>query len=632
MPVLLKGPTGCGKTRFVEYMAWRSAATLASTRRRRGPRLVTVACHEDLTASDLVGRYLLEGDETRWIDGPLTRAVKAGAICYLDEVVEARKDTTVLIHPLTDHRRILPIEKTRPGRSRRSGLPARHLLQPRLPERAQGPEAQHPPALHRHRVRLPAARRARRRSSPTRAASTRSSPSELAKLGEKVRNLREHGLAEGVSTRLLVYAAQLIDGGIPPRRACHVAIAARLTDDVEVQRAVAEIVDVLLAVTERPPTVRVVHDVQRVLGLFADGIAGRPMHASRSPTTSSAGWPWAAGRCPTAETVRVAAPPTDRRRLPGRRPPPDRLRRVRHARARRGAHETPFASAATRASCGGCSRSSRTCASTPPPAAATRVPAATSTSCSGAHARPPGDAPVERRDALVDACSCTRSARPATSCCAGVPPCPHRAPRRDRSTSPDPLRAADASARGRRSEIGRAGRRGARRSRPTPHVRRRRARRRRPGRPTEPPGRRPHGGDVPRPPSARHGAGATTDRTGSGRSSSCWRPIPGAAARRRTRRRRRGGRPTRLPAADDVRDTRFCYDEWNYHGRRYLPAWCRVLEQRLHGDDRVVHRRRPPAPRACWPAGCADSSRSSARRAGCASTTPTTATSSTSTP
>ncbi|MEK7215251.1 MAG: AAA family ATPase, partial [Chloroflexota bacterium] len=119
IPVLLKGPTGCGKTRFVEHMAWRigqrpvagRAAGRAGQEHPDGRPLVTVACHEDLTASDLVGRYLLEGDSTRWIDGPLTRAVRSGAICYLDEVVEARKDTTVLIHPLTDHRRILPIEK-----------------------------------------------------------------------------------------------------------------------------------------------------------------------------------------------------------------------------------------------------------------------------------------------------------------------------------------------------------------------------------------------------------------------------------------------------------------------------------------------------------------------------------------
>lgn len=101
LPVLLKGPTGCGKTRFIEHMAWRLS---------RG--LTTVACHEDLTATDLVGRYLLSGDETVWMDGPLTRAVRGGSICYLDEIVEARKDTTVIIHALTDHRRVLPIDKT----------------------------------------------------------------------------------------------------------------------------------------------------------------------------------------------------------------------------------------------------------------------------------------------------------------------------------------------------------------------------------------------------------------------------------------------------------------------------------------------------------------------------------------
>ncbi len=118
IPVLMKGPTGCGKTRFIEYMTYKLRRPLTIVRKvtdenssQGGLPLVTVACHEDLTASDLVGRYLLEGDSTRWIDGPLTRAVKAGGICYLDEVVEARKDTTVLIHPLTDHRRILPIEK-----------------------------------------------------------------------------------------------------------------------------------------------------------------------------------------------------------------------------------------------------------------------------------------------------------------------------------------------------------------------------------------------------------------------------------------------------------------------------------------------------------------------------------------
>ncbi|MEC7555047.1 MAG: AAA family ATPase, partial [Pseudomonadota bacterium] len=109
LPVLLKGPTGCGKTRFVEHMTWLLAQDKTSA---ADQPLITVSCHEDLTATDMVGRYLLKGDETIWSDGPLTRAVRSGAVCYLDEIVEARKDTTVLIHSLTDHRRILPIDKT----------------------------------------------------------------------------------------------------------------------------------------------------------------------------------------------------------------------------------------------------------------------------------------------------------------------------------------------------------------------------------------------------------------------------------------------------------------------------------------------------------------------------------------
>src|SRR5579885_3401720 len=132
LPVMLKGPTGCGKTRFVEHMAWRLSRPL-----------ITVACHEDLSATDLVGRFLLEGEETVWHDGPLTAAVRGGAICYLDEVVEARKDTVVIIHPLTDHRR---------------RLHARRQLQPRLPIHPQRPQAVNAPALRRDGVRLPARR------------------------------------------------------------------------------------------------------------------------------------------------------------------------------------------------------------------------------------------------------------------------------------------------------------------------------------------------------------------------------------------------------------------------------------------------------------------------------------------
>ena len=245
LPVLLKGPTGCGKTRFVEHMAWRLFRQADSPRRALETPLITVACHEDLTATDLVGRYLLSGDATVWMDGPLTRAVRSGAICYLDEVVEARKDTTVVIHSLTDHRRVLPIEKTgelldahrdfllvisyNPGYQS-----VQKDLKPSTRQRFVSLEFDYPAVeveatiiAHESGVDPDFAQR-------------------LASIGDKVRNLREHGFEEGVSTRLLVYAAQLVVAGIAPRRACDVAIARAVTDDAEVQRAVADIVDVLL--------------------------------------------------------------------------------------------------------------------------------------------------------------------------------------------------------------------------------------------------------------------------------------------------------------------------------------------------------------------------------------------------
>ncbi|HEX5480020.1 MAG TPA: CbbQ/NirQ/NorQ/GpvN family protein [Dehalococcoidia bacterium] len=249
IPVLLKGPTGCGKTRFVEYMAWRLGRPLtiikggkddAKAERTEALPLVTVACHEDLTASDLVGRYLLEGDETRWIDGPLTRAVKAGAICYLDEVVEARKDTTVLIHPLTDHRRVLPIEKRGQIVEAREGFllvisynpgyqSALKDLKHSTRQRFISLEFTHP------RKELEAKIIAHE------SGVNEETASDLAKLGEKVRNLREHGLSEGVSTRLLVYTGKLIQKGIPPRRACQVGVVWALTDDQDVQRSIEEV-------------------------------------------------------------------------------------------------------------------------------------------------------------------------------------------------------------------------------------------------------------------------------------------------------------------------------------------------------------------------------------------------------
>jgi nitric oxide reductase NorQ protein len=249
IPVLLKGPTGCGKTRFIEYMAWKLGrpltiirdATDGGTSKAHGLPLVTVACHEDLTASDLVGRYLLEGDTTRWLDGPLTRAVKVGAICYLDEVVEARKDTTVLIHPLTDHRRILPIEKRGQIVEARGGFllvisynpgyqSALKDLKHSTRQRFISIEFDHPPREKEARI-------VAHESGVEEGTAT-----DLAKLAEKVRNLKEHGLSEGVSTRLLIYAGQLIQKGIPARRACQVAVVWALTDDAEVQRSIEEVV------------------------------------------------------------------------------------------------------------------------------------------------------------------------------------------------------------------------------------------------------------------------------------------------------------------------------------------------------------------------------------------------------
>jgi nitric oxide reductase NorQ protein len=249
IPVLLKGPTGCGKTRFVEYMAWKLGRPLTIVKGSKDGKpgaptealpLVTVACHEDLTASDLVGRYLLEGDSTRWIDGPLTRAVKAGAICYLDEVVEARKDTTVLIHPLTDHRRVLPIEKRGQIVEAREGFllvisynpgyqSALKDLKHSTRQRFISLEFTHP------RKELEAKIIAHE------SGVNEETAADLAKLGEKVRNLREHGLSEGVSTRLLVYTGKLIQKGIPPRRACQVGVVWALTDDAEVQRSIEEV-------------------------------------------------------------------------------------------------------------------------------------------------------------------------------------------------------------------------------------------------------------------------------------------------------------------------------------------------------------------------------------------------------
>jgi nitric oxide reductase NorQ protein len=231
IPVMLKGPTGCGKTRFVEYMAWRLKRPL-----------ITVSCHEDLFASDLIGRYLLRHDETVWADGPLTQAVRMGAICYLDEIVEARKDTTVVIHPLTDNRRILNIDKKgetvaahpnflmvisyNPGyqsvlKDLKQSTRQRFMaIEFNYPE----PEKEAKIVASEGEIDIQTAK-------------------QLVSLGQKVRNIREHGLTEGASTRLLIYAAFLIKRGVPPRDACKNAVCLPLTDDERLQETLGDLIE-----------------------------------------------------------------------------------------------------------------------------------------------------------------------------------------------------------------------------------------------------------------------------------------------------------------------------------------------------------------------------------------------------
>ena len=225
MPIMLKGPTGCGKTRFVEYMAW-----------KLGKPLITVACNEDMTASDLVGRFLLDASGTRWQDGPLALAARHGAICYLDEVVEARQDTTVVIHPLTDARRILPLEKKgevieahpdfqvvisyNPGYQslmkdlKQSTKQRFGALDFNYPEH----EIEAEIVAHESGVGVDVAK-------------------NLVHIAERARNLKGHGFDEGISTRMLIYAGSLIAKGVPPLAACRVALVRPITDDPDMRDA-----------------------------------------------------------------------------------------------------------------------------------------------------------------------------------------------------------------------------------------------------------------------------------------------------------------------------------------------------------------------------------------------------------
>ena len=234
LSLLLKGPTGCGKTRFVEAMAY-----------DLGRPLITVACHDDLTTADLVGRYLLQGDETVWVDGPLTRAVREGAICYLDEVVEARQDTTVVLHPLADHRRQLPIERLGVTLDAAPGFglvvsynPGYQSVLKDLKDSTRQrmvaiefgfPAADVEEAIVAHEAGVDDATAA-----------------ELVRFGQAIRRLETGGLREVASTRVLIAAGRLITEGLTMREAAVAAIAGPLTDDVAVGKALGEMIEIYL--------------------------------------------------------------------------------------------------------------------------------------------------------------------------------------------------------------------------------------------------------------------------------------------------------------------------------------------------------------------------------------------------
>ncbi len=232
LPVMIKGPTGCGKTRFIEYMAERLAR-----------KVYTIACHDDLTASDLVGRHLIGAEGTFWQDGPLTRAVREGGICYLDEVVEARKDTTVVLHPLSDHRRILPVERTgellhahpdfmlvisyNPGyQNLMKGL------KPSTRQRFVGLSFNYPDA---EREVVIVCQESGVEKNVAR---------QLVALGNDLRRMNDHDLEEAASTRLLIYTALMINSGLTAKESCLVCLVEPLTDDLATQQAIGRLIDV----------------------------------------------------------------------------------------------------------------------------------------------------------------------------------------------------------------------------------------------------------------------------------------------------------------------------------------------------------------------------------------------------
>jgi nitric oxide reductase NorQ protein len=231
LPVMLKGPTGCGKTRFLEYMAYQIKRPL-----------VTVSCHEDLTSSDLVGRFLLEGAETVWQDGPLTRAVKAGAICYLDEIVEARTDSTVIIHSLTDHRRSLTIEKKGQEIDAHEDFMLVISYNPgyqTVLKDLKPSTKQRFIALHFDFPTEDIERKIIVNEVPGVSVDI---AHQLVATGRKARLLKDHGLEEASSTRALVYAANMINAGLDPVAACQVSMVNPITDDAELAEALMEVV------------------------------------------------------------------------------------------------------------------------------------------------------------------------------------------------------------------------------------------------------------------------------------------------------------------------------------------------------------------------------------------------------
>ncbi|MDO8893237.1 MAG: CbbQ/NirQ/NorQ/GpvN family protein [Sulfurimicrobium sp.] len=229
LPVLLKGPTGCGKTRFMEYMAWRLKRPL-----------ITVSCHDDLTASDLVGRFLVKGGETVWVDGPLSRAVRAGGICYLDEIVEARKDTMVVIHPLADDRRALPMEKLGTLLEANDDFCLAISYNPGYQSVLKDLKQSTRQRFVALEFNYPAAE-LERKIVANESGVAQDIAEKLVKFAQMTRNLKGSGLEEGASTRLLVHAAKLMASNIEPVVACQSAIAQALTDDEEMLAAVQEL-------------------------------------------------------------------------------------------------------------------------------------------------------------------------------------------------------------------------------------------------------------------------------------------------------------------------------------------------------------------------------------------------------